>query len=1307
MQSNYLGGVKAINWRKKVALTNRRDNDAYNRTFKFPLEINEDLSEILPQAEALYDLIEKTDKGSLAGLVFAVHLSGFRLFGSKNETRTFETQEQFPDAEFGEISSITFQNMPSTICPSEIYNTLKKIPRGKNATWSEEQILARLKKDLKLPNKNVDEKLLDVIRSVAHTIYQEKSYENWKDVSDAPQVAFEGFASAFRKIDSAFPKFPSLLQIENKAIKEGRILSYDREMIFYDMESDKNEEYPNYWIYHSISVIAKSLNKEEPTESLAAKKIQNRLTTESNNALSWLFGEGLLWLQNASLEDVCEELGVPDNESHRVSQLQSFAKALPCKDPVWKQKGFSKFRAKVGGKLDGWVKNYWKRLDALRKDFEKSPKITIHDALLGENYNHLFIGNNLSAPNIKNAIEKILPHKINNAMKAVHVLQGKADCDANIGDAVKAVDEITEYLDALLGEIEILNNHIEQKKGNEETPDRTEQWEQLKINTQNIKKPDRLNRIGGGVICADTITKEIEHSVNVLLKARQGHYKNLMAYTTKYGNTDPLDNIIAMERKKLEDRHQDTGKAEENARRYMLHGFAILANRMSEETRKNLIEIVRPAFPEKYENGPKKGRKNRDANKFFYNRQGAIYVSPFSTRRHDAYSLADTALTENWLARAESLLDSVSKKLQNSETPGLLKDMVILEGYTFAMRLRCIPESIPANLSKHALEMHENEKMFIPATLRAQFTDPDTDVSRDAVLRLFNLYASALNGLMFRTGRSGFITRVVFSREGTDKLIYAPKPKAEWTPPKPYHEGQSPVASALRKNWVVWKEKNHIVDVEKTFSNLCNNKKLGNAAEVAAYLAQAPHDWWLKLDIEGIGEKRYGITVSTSSKGTFSNVGKPHAGLARLRGPSSRRTMLDRTLWMHIRGNKLQFGDPNLIIDTQYSQKADLKDGSPRIQINRESTKMNAAILLVDKTVSNESFDIYNRIVAIDLGERGIGYAVFDLREYMRTEKTQPMIDPQGRPIAGTVSAPSIRALIRAARNHRGRSQPQQKVNLNYSTLLQQRRENVVGDVCNRIDALCEKHGGFPVLESTVGNLESGSKQLELVYNSVIKMYLYDAETSARNTKRQHRWVCAKQWQHPWLVKRKYDNDKKTWLDQGDGPYTLYPGASVAPAGTSQTCHRCNRNPILGIKILDGSSADVKEGGLIRLSGGHEIKLYDGSDPPTGEEKEEWEKRMRRENKRMPLNRPMKAGRRGKDEISRCLKRNLRRPNPSLQSPDTTQSRYHCVYTDCDFEGHADVNAAINIGVKFLNERVYLKDSQLELEENKLKSLSE
>ena len=1283
MQSDYLGGVRALDWRKRVAASSEGRDGDHVRTFKFPLKIEEDLSCILPNAEKLYDILEGTDKGSLAALVFATHLSGFRLFGAAAETEAFEAKEQFRDREFVEIANKNFNKPkpPGNLCPSEIFITLKSNPRGENAAWDFDCILRKLHRHFGITNNEADECLLGVFTSATKTIHGK--YTEWSHVRKNLQEALGIFSRAFQAIDADFPDFS---MVTPQPIKpDNRIFAYDPGMTFHEM----NIETSDYWAHRSISVIVQSLLNDG--KQSGDKTIKTRFTTRSHNGFGWLFGNGLVWLQNTSTQEICDNLSIPESEINRVSQLQAFAKALPCRDPLWQTDGFGVFRKAVGGKFDSWISNYWSRLNGLQKYFGEQSEINIpspSDSLEKE-YNNLFSGNNLSADELRRAAKDTLPQEMNKAREAIQSLKGEAKYKET---DIEKVQNATAYLGSLLGEIQILNNRIEQKKENEETSDAKQQWEQLKINIKNIKKPDRLNRIGGGATRVSEVTSEIEMSLAALLEVRRKHYDDLMKHAEKSGNTDPLPNLAAVERKKLEDKGRDPASAKENARRRLLHQFAILANRMSEKTREDLIKIIKPAFPEKN----RVGRKNRDANKFFYNRQGAIYVSPFSTRRHEPLSLEKTGLEKDWLAEAESLLKSVMKNLSNSGTPDLLKDMLILEGYIFAMRLRCLPLSIPADLGKHALPMHKEEKIFIPPVLRAQF-EHSSKVSRDAVLRLFNLYANAINGLLFQATRTGFVTRVVLSRVDTDKLIYVPKQNVEWIPPKPYFKGQSPVARALRKDWIVWKENGHVVNVENTFTKLCETKGAINTEEAAAYLSQSPHDWWLQLCIEGIGEERCGMTVSTSGKGSFANAGATHPCLVRLRGPSSRRTVLDRTLWMKTRGNDLKLGDPNLIMDTRYSQKVELKNGLPCIKVEPGTTTMEAAVALIDKAAldTTSPFDMYNHIVAIDQGERGIGYAVFDLREWIETGQPKPMIQ-NGRTVTGMVSVPSIRALIRAVRSHRGRRQPQQKANLRYSTLLQQRRENVVGDVCNRIDTLCEKYGGFPVLESTVGNFEAGGKQLELVYNSVSKMYLYDNSSEAQNAKRHHRWACAKKWQHPWLVKRKY-NSGEGWLDQPDDLYNLYPGASVAPAGTSQVCHQCKRNPIQAIKDFQHSHFDVDEGGCIQLPNG-QIKLCKGSEPPVGEENEKWEKRMGKEKKRLPLNRPMGAGKYKKDEMERQLRRNLRRPNPSFQSPDTTQSRYHCVYTDCNFAGHADVNAAINIGVKFLGERVHFGASKEKLE---------
>ena len=110
-------------------------------------------------------------------------------------------------------------------------------------------------------------------------------------------------------------------------------------------------------------------------------------------------------------------------------------------------------------------------------------------------------------------------------------------------------------------------------------------------------------------------------------------------------------------------------------------------------------------------------------------------------------------------------------------------------------------------------------------------------------------------------------------------------------------------------------------------------------------------------------------------------------------------------------------------------------------------------------------------------------------------------------------------------------------------------------------------------------------------------------------------------------------------------------------------------------------SIEVAKNGEIVLGNGT-IRLLERADYADRERKT-----FRRRKERPPLNVPMKRGTRRRDDVQRILRRNMRQAPRSEMSPDTTQSRFTCVYVDCDYEGHADENAAVNIGRRFL-ERV-------------------
>ena len=117
---------------------------------------------------------------------------------------------------------------------------------------------------------------------------------------------------------------------------------------------------------------------------------------------------------------------------------------------------------------------------------------------------------------------------------------------------------------------------------------------------------------------------------------------------------------------------------------------------------------------------------------------------------------------------------------------------------------------------------------------------------------------------------------------------------------------------------------------------------------------------------------------------------------------------------------------------------------------------------------------------------------------------------------------------------------------------------------------------------------------------------------------------------------------------------------------------------------------EVGEDGRIILGDGT-IRLLERTKYPPGELK-----KFRREKKRPPLNVPVQQGSWPRHDIERLVRRNMRQAPSSTMSPDTTQSRFTCVYVDCGYQGHADDNAAINIGRRFL-ERIDVERSRAAL----------
>ena len=1255
MRRPHHGGRNARDWRRKIAALARSKRENVF-TYKFGLETKAGDIDFDAAARA-YDVAEGTAKGSLIGLVCAVHLSGFRLFSKGEETRQFRERRRYPAKAFANAlrTHAGIENAGVTI--QSIENVFASPPRrsgGVAPEWSPEALARRLFQawNGRSPKDNdQDRPMLMLANGIARETARE--FNGWRELADAPGAlaCADGYLAS---LGDSFPKLGDLPPPGTDIDPPGATFAYDPESPFVDM-GDNEEIWPHQVVAICAGRIKRDAPDSDPSSSGFAATLKNLIVTRQNNGLSWLFGNGLRYLRKTDIDRIAGDLAAPLPELRRARQLKAFADAIPP-NPFFDADGYAGFRASVGGKLASWISNYWKRVRELAALHSRPPDISVPAALRDDENTSLFSGQHADAAGLDALLER-LPERIRGAGRALAVLGGDGVPGPEEIDSVeRAAGDVAE----LAGQFAMLDNRVAQEIDSAEDTARAKELTAIRRNLPNLKEPPKLNRISGGAADAAREVKRLQDDLNAVVQGRREHFQRLAQWA---GGLDPRPVMAERERKALLGRGMDPARAEEQAARRVLHRIVGMSRRLSDDAARWIQEAIKPLFADE-----------KEANRYFHNRQGAIYRHPFSASRHQEYEIDTARAREDWLAWLEDRKEDVRAQLARNGEPGLFRDLLAIEGFVFTNRLGGLPDSTPGELAR---PRGENGLVSVPPLLAAQLDAEE--VSRDVAARAFNLFNGAINGLSFRAFRETFIVRAKFMRLERDELFYAPKNKA-WRPPRGYLSAKGDISKGLALSAVKRDEAGKILPRE-TVESL--SKARFPEPGSRALLRQAPHDWFVELDLRhGETPDRAGLPVKKNATGLkgWRPLKRP---AFRLVGPPSFKTWLDLAMTRE----DVKLGDYTLILDQHFEQSAAIEGEEMRLAAKPTNIRAEVAVPVIDNRPYPEQAGrlLFDNIVSIDLGEKRIGFAVFSLAEFLENDVRDPAVGDDGKPAVGTVAVPAFRRLMAAVDRHRGSRQPNQKIGQAYSKALMRFRENVAGDVCNRIDTLCERFRAFPVLESSLGNFETGGRQLKMIYGSVLRRYTFSS-VEAHKTERLHYWFTADKWEHPYLHAYEWSEGRGAYSNRSK-PLNLFPGVKVSPAGTSQICHRCERNALAALRALPNDRIEVTNGGRIALENGV-IKLFDRADYPPDELK-----RLRRRKERPPMNAPLREGFRERRPLEGFIRRNMRQAPPSEMSPDTSQARFVCVYENCGFSGHADENAAINIGRRFLNERIDVQAS--------------
>lgn len=1260
-ESAFVSGRQSKKFRENLAQSSDYHCSSV-RTVKFKLDCSKAKS--LPSFDdyrAVYDAIEGVEKGCLTYFLVTLISNGFRIFASAPEAQAYASSEIFRDCEFKMAVKKAFGIELGKFTPTNIVLRFQKLPRssnGRDISFSASVISEEYRKFF-FNKKKLSKKIEDFFEDVSQALAVQ--FSSWRELKDNLPQAAQMFDTVLKKY-GVFPSLQKMVEASSNSLPDGSTVAFNARASTIDAGVEPN-------IYVAVASVLREFRWGGSLDP--AGFVQERITTSNGNGLAWLFSKGLKIFAETPVvssegASLCSMFSVPESRSHLLMRIQEAAlplidKKIPFRNSM-KPLSFGDFRSSFAGHLDSWVANYVDRLLELEKYFSHLPT-TLEIPSCFEKKNRDFVADAGLDRTEFAAIAASFAGVREGAHESLNALLGRADylpADReikNIEAFTEAVNRFNAYRKFLVNRAEIASR------------DKTSYWNNLLeeipsewINQAETKIP-KLNGIGGGVPSEEELLQQYLQDFVFLKVAQARTFSLVMSWGCQQ---DAFADIFEVLRERvcreLAGCPNQELIPEEQAVRYFLNEIALAVRYCNDEAAKTVKRWFRArsifANP-------------KDFNSYFYNRKGCLYKSVYSSKRECPYDI-NPAVFHNehkiWEDFDRLMGGLLLKYVLISEEQSTILE---LENLWMMFQLRSIRKNIPRNVA--SIRLPDTYKDGLGKLMGVRY-EQDT-IPPTSFIKEFNMYATLLKGLGTQLRRNRFFLRTKFCWQKNNSLLYRPKLDKSWRIPERYRKAAN--WQEIFASGILVMNEDGSVNVARTFDRLhaLNDSEL---SKFSLLLQQLPHEWGYEnpfvarnkkasikiLELRKIGSKGMQLRGRLISDHSF----------FRLIGPSTQKTQLDRML---VDPKKTTIGDMTLLVDEAFNQSI----VRSHIKLEAEEPMLSLAIPL---TIAGRPKDTeqekpsFTHLIGIDQGEAGIAYAVFKLDDAGNAEAQAVT--------TGTIRIPSIRRLINGVKVFRKEKQRTEKFNQRFSSTMFTMRKNVVGDVCHAIVGLMEAFNAFPVLEREVRNLESGSRQLSMVYKAVNAHFLRP-EVDAHNAMRKQLWFSAGAWTMPEFIQH-WDDMKNPSKESDDGRLSqtqlhVWPGAAVPAHYTSRICSCCGRN--VSALIRKAKTDDAYE--IIHVNKDGEAEIYGETVKLYVSDKEHDGKYYRQRNERVPLTTPLPECDLTLKEFERLVKRNLRRPPTSLQSKDTSQSRYFCVFKGCamhNVEQHADVNAAINIGRRFL-----------------------
>ena len=971
----------------------------------------------------------------------------------------------------------------------------------------------------------------------------------------------------------------------------------------------------------------------------------------SRNGLSFLLNKGMtLFSSEEETKDIIlkklTDKGIFNKEKHLDIITQN---AKKIRENLYFS-NYDNFRSIISGSIQSWMTNHKNRLKELEKLFNCDPNknnltkqisdlssVDIPDVLSlkaelpdsRKNHSDRFIDDC-----------KLLISQINRTKEALsHLLNGSNDWQSTVEEAVSQIADFVNFLNEIKSKSNELVNAIIQEKSNTLSQKKNksddslrkdifEKYQFLKILNE-IEQPNKILKIREAQTLDLDKLKNLGKDFNQSYEIMEKYFGELTHYDFQklYDNDDrDYKNQYILEKF-----CQDLQKSPDRIKRYFIKKFCS-DNICQENDIKNKL----------------------------YNFKGFYYRSESrhqqSESRHQPMHFKSPSV--NFYEYILSLINDLKPTEALDYYEILMLKLAIyiksLQGLKGPISKNIIFSNLPSEdfieLPPRMLFIKNNEEEFV-----------DIEIAKIA----FSLHVSHLKGLGQKIFRKDFFDKVVFSQdEDTKSLLYIPKLDKKWKIPKRIWQNKNEVGTSLRKlGFIPKQEDNFEIDVKDIVEKLKNLGKLSPSDH--EMLVQMPHEWGYVLK----GSKSnpdnqplfaWRVDGKDNKVSIYGNDGAFYI----LKSSSSKlKSHLNKVLI-----SKNELGAPQFIIKKHYKNKVSLNHNQISIEIEPSDCHSYVHFPIYENHLStsnsqlNDSLCKTEKFIAFDLGEYEIGYAVWAYN-FDKNLKHQNKKNEWRCIKSGVKNVKSMQKLINSVKGYRKIGQKQTKYNKAYDPYFENLREEVLGNLRQLIDRLCIQYKAFPVFEFGVQNFETGSKQLQTVYKTIIEYYCPPSkENDAANNRRLSHWNIKNklmEMEHEkFIIFKKWERDLKLNDISPSKPLILGPGVTVNQAHTSYRCANCKRTASLNIE---------------------DDKLYEISDSKVVLADETIIK-VTLDNKTI----------KGK-ELKKAL--NIRRKSINNYKHGSSQSRFHCPYIDCysskkseenKWDGvHADRQAAYNIGWKF------------------------